>query len=263
MKTPYRVPGDLPSDHPPPAVGDRDDDLGALVSVHSQRVSLLPIVTMFALMTIAAFGGLMQRRGIATVVVVAFAGICLLTLIGMTFRRLRPQIELWDRGLRVRRRWTMPRRVRFDEIDAITYEPDALALPALGMSLTITITTFEDRRIVIPRHLGNMEAIVAALDRHVTRPLLAPAMRAFANRETLHFGPIVLGDGIIVLDELILSLESVDCVEATDREIRIYDKKTNWPPFAKVPLHTVKHPRVLLAVLATRVPVEDTTGLAV
>jgi hypothetical protein len=260
MKTPYRLPSEIPSDAPPSM--ERDDDLGAFVSVHVPRTSLLPVVAMFFFLTIAAVSGWVQQRGIAYLSIGGFGIACLMTMISALFARLRPQFELWDRGIRVKRRWTMTRRVRFDEIDSVTYEPDVSRLPLLDyLCVRIEMVTFDDRRIVLPRNLSDTEQILAALDRHVTRPLLAPAKRAFSAGETLRFGSVVLEKEQVLVDDMIVPIDDLDCVEATTDHVRFYGKNTDWPPFASVRIETVVHPRVLLAVLATRVPVENASGI--
>jgi hypothetical protein len=230
------------------------DDLGALVSRHRAKAPIAPAVAAIVLLFVLPAIGV---RPVLSLGLVAVLGVIAL---GTLAARWKPTVEIWDQGLVVRRRWTHARTIRFDDVDAVFYEP--LQLPLFPSSAAVTLTTHTGGRVVLPSGLARSREIAVALHRRVTRALLAPAMRAFAAGETLHFGPVTLHDDALVVtgcDDL--SLDDLDCVEARPTEIRFYARGKNSPPHASVPLLAVPHPFVLLAILATRVPVENTTGL--
>ncbi|HEY8080186.1 MAG TPA: DUF6585 family protein [Labilithrix sp.] len=256
MKQPYRVPTELAPDPP-----RRPDDMGELVSKHRAKTSIGPSVAALVLFFVIIPS---TTHGVPTLILVSGAGlfVIVLLLLGWLAAQWKPTVELWDKGIVVKRRWTHPRRVRFEDVDAVFYDTTGLRLPFTQPSVGVTLTTHAGGRLALPSDLSATDKIVSSVDRRVTRPLLAPAKRAFADGDTLHFGPLLVHERRIAVAGLEpLAFEDLDCVEARGVEIRFYRRGKNWPPFATVSLHAVPHPRVLLAVLATRVPVEDATGL--
>lgn len=259
MKTPYRIPpSELESERPRAPV---ERPLGEHLSTHAPRQPLAPLGLMISFL-VASMIALERHAAEAHLLGIAFLGSVAIWFASIALVRLRPTIEIWDRAIVIRRAWTDERVIRFEDIDTVHYDITRLTMPFFTrLSATITITDHDGSRAVLPSGLVDTPSIVRALDRHVTRPLLAPAKRALRDGELLYFDTVVLQEEKLLVEKESLPLDRLDCVEATEREVRFYEKDLNWPPFATVPLHTVPHPKVLLAVLATRVPVEDATGL--
>jgi hypothetical protein len=172
------------------------------------------------------------------------------------------EVELWDEGLVVRRRWTEPVVVRFEDVDSVFYDFEVSERMGARTTPTakVTLTTHDDRRVVVPRGLTEAGEILSALDRHVARPLLAPARQALAAGELLAFGPVVLDGEGVTLDERRLAWTEIDRVEAEPDYVTFHFTDGARQRVHNVAVKDVPHPKILVELLASRVKVESPSG---
>lgn len=259
MTSPYRAPDEPGATPEEPA----PDGLGELVSTHTQgRITRRVFALGFGIAILTSILAVQTKHlapfVIGVAVLLALLPIWLLSelLIG-----LGSAVELWDEGLVLRRRWTDPVSVRWDDVDAIYIDLEVAS--SLGVqripTAKVTLTTHEGRRIVIPRGLTRAAEILAAVDRRIERPLLAPARKALAAGEPLTFGPLVLdGRGVTAKDQT-LAWDDVALVEAEPDRLAIHEKGRDAGSSSRVldlAVRELPHPRVLVQLLASRVNVE-------
>lgn len=143
--------------------------------------------------------------------------------------------------------------VPFHEIDAVHYDCDGL-LPGPPR---VVLVTFDGVRTAIPSDLGDLDVVLEAIDREVTRPITQHAKEALARGETLTFGPLVLELDGIVLKGATLSWASLARVVA-ERDSIVFHAHGPRGRFGWVRLVDIPHPQALLEVLRmrTRVAIE-------
>jgi hypothetical protein len=240
-----------------------EGDLGELRSTHVQgrslRAAFLVATSAAALTAGLSYAGRQAAPFLAGVAV-------LVALLPMWFFSellvgLGSVVELWDGGLVLRRRWTEPAAVRFDDVDAVylDFEQRGLWGVRLAPTAKVILTTHEGRRVVVPRGLTGAGHVLAAIDRKVERALVAPAQQALSAGEPLTFGRLVLErDGLEVGGEH-LRWDEVERVEAARDALTIHAKGDRRG--ASLPVRELPHPRVLVLLLASRVEVAGWSAL--
>jgi hypothetical protein len=145
--------------------------------------------------------------------------------------------------------------LHFDDIDAVHYRSELL----LDLPPSLEIVTFDKQRFVIPHSLVELDHVIDAIDRAVTRPILARAKSALATGELLSFGPIALELDGIVLKGRSLSWKHLSYVVAERDSIVVYQGALgeSWSGhrFGWVRLVDIPHPTVLLDLLRLRTDV--------
>jgi hypothetical protein len=254
MSTPYRAPDDP---RPPPPEEPAPTGLGDLRSTHKQKRIVgkpLLLAAGFALFFSAfSLWGHNSAPFVVGVSIIAFA-LVPVWLLSELLVGLGSAVEVWDDGIVVRRRWTDDATLRWDEIDAL-YIDYEVASGMLGVytvpTAKLTLTTHEGRRVVIPRGLTGTPELLAAVDRHVERPLLAPARRALAAGEPLTFGPVVLdGDGMTAEGKTI-RWDDLERIEVEPDHLFVHEKSSRWHSL-NLDIRDLPHPRVLVQLLASR-----------
>lgn len=137
------------------------------------------------------------------------------------------------------------RLVPFDEIDAIHYDFDGL-IPGPPR---VELVTFDGERITLPE-MKDLDLVLEALDRHVTRPITRRAKEALAGGQRLVFGPLALELEGITLKDKPLSWASLSRVEA-ERDVLVFYSGT-LGRFGWVRVSEIPHPKALLELLRMR-----------
>ena len=159
------------------------------------------------------------------------------------------RVDIHEHGFRFQGVDTEDKPLPFAEIDAIHYEPGLIAGPP-----RLVLVTFDAVRIELPPDLDDLDVVIDALDREVTRPVLTRAKQALAAGEPLTFGPLVLElDGIVLrgkslpwsaLTRVVAERDALVFYAALDADT---DHRFGWTKLADLP-----HPAVLLALLQLR-----------
>jgi hypothetical protein len=155
-------------------------------------------------------------------------------------------VNLHENGIVITGGLVKPTEILFDDIDAVYYDFEKI-LPGPPQ---IDLTTFDGRQAVIPRDVEDLDRILAALEREVTRPIVARAKEALTRGEPLKFGPLGVELDGIVLNDRRLSWKELRLVHA-ERDALVFHSYYRGR-FGWVRLSTIPHPRALLAVLRMR-----------
>ena len=155
--------------------------------------------------------------------------------------------DVHEHGLAFRGMGTSARAaIPFDEVDNVFYDCGLLPGPP-----RVVIVTFDGRRLAIPSYTDDLDLVLDAIDRAVTRPLAVRAKEALARGEVLTFGPVVLElDGVVVSGQS-LSWKGLASVVA-ERDALVFRAQPAHGRFGWVKVADVPHPSVLLDVLRLR-----------
>jgi hypothetical protein len=160
------------------------------------------------------------------------------------------RLDLHENGLVLRNPLGTLLVIAFDEIDAVHYDCDAL----LGGPPRIVLVTFDGTRTAIPSDLQDLERVIRAIDRAVTRPVTARALEALSRGERLTFGPVVIElDGVVVNGRMLPWSDLREVVG--ERDSLVFHAREPQGRFGWVRLFAIPHPRVLLDVLRVRTTV--------
>ncbi len=160
------------------------------------------------------------------------------------------EVDVYDHGLVFHASFLGRRVLFFDEIDAVHYDFGLLHY----RTPRVDLVTFNGERVSIPSLLADVEVVIDAVDRKVTRPITEQAKEALAHGERLVFGPLILElDGIVLKDES-LSWSDLERVDAERDAFVFYARgprgRFGWARIADIP-----HPKALLEVLRLRTDV--------
>jgi hypothetical protein len=260
MASPYRAPEDPEREEP--AVAHREG-MGDLRSTHMQGRGMRAAFAVAVVVVVSAVLASFTTHHAAPFMLgvgVLFA-LLPIWLFSELLVGLGSAVEVWDEGIVVRRTWTDPAEIRFEDVDAVYIDFEVAV--HLGVRSTptakVTLTTHGGRRVVIPRGLRAAGDILAAIDRNVERPLLAPARQALAAGEPMTFGPVVLDGAGVTLGGETLEWEAIERIDAEPDVLTIHKKGSRWR-VVDVPVRELPHPRVLVLLLASRVKVAVPSG---
>jgi hypothetical protein len=162
-----------------------------------------------------------------------------------------PAVEVFEHGLVL---WDGVRgrsEISFEDIDALHYDFEGLF--AKGPP-SVRLTTFGGEAAVVPRDVRDLDRVLGAIDRKVTRPIVTRAKEALARGDRLTFGPLE-----VELDGLVLRGESLPWSglqrAIAEREVLVFYAHGPRGRFGWLRIADIPHPRALLAVLRIRTTV--------
>ncbi|MBX3187387.1 MAG: hypothetical protein KF819_10250 [Labilithrix sp.] len=153
-------------------------------------------------------------------------------------------VNLHEHGFVITGWFAKPAEILFDDVDAVYFDFEGL----VPRPPQIDLVTFDGRHAILPRDLHDLDRVVAALEREVTRPVVARAKEAAARGEPLRFGPLGVEREGIVLHGKPLAWKDLRRVHA-ERDAFVFHAFGHDGRFGGVRLALVPHPRALLAVL--------------
>lgn len=162
------------------------------------------------------------------------------------------EVDVYDHGLVFHAAYFGRRVLFFEEIDAVHY--DFGLLHYRNRTPRVDLVTFEGERVSIPSLLEDLEVVLDAVDRKVTRPITEQAKDALAHGERLVFGPLILQLDGIVLKEQSLSWSDLEWVDA-ERDAIVFYARGPRSRFGWVRVADIPHPKALLEVLRMRTDV--------
>jgi hypothetical protein len=163
-------------------------------------------------------------------------------------------VDVHENGLVVWGAWGRRTEILFDDVDAIHHGYEEF----FGRVPRLMLVTFAGQRVRLPSGIDDLDGVIDALDREVTRPIVARVKRAMTRGEPLHFGPLLLTlDGVVLHGER-LPWPELACVVAEPHAFTFRARGPRGRFFGWVRLADLPHPRALIEALRmrTRVVVE-------
>lgn len=119
-------------------------------------------------------------------------------VVGLTQPR---SVSLHEEGLVLRRWLGAPRALAFDDCRALYRELETrqTLLGTILIDGRVLLEGQDGRRLRVPSHLTDAEALFRAIERRCVRPVREAALEAFDDGESMTFGPIVLSRDAITV----------------------------------------------------------------
>lgn len=224
----------------PPAIGVAHD-VGALASVHHRGRAAVAFAVGFTVLFVLAFLstivvlGLPSALALLALVMVGLGA----ALVAHGQAGLVRAVELHEEGLVVDRWLTTSSVVRFDDVTALHRSLDVkTTMFGTGVVGGRVVLVAGGARVTVPGGLEDAETLFAVLERRLVFPVRREARRAFAEGETLAFGPLTLDRDELTLKSETVPWGAVEKVGVSPKLIQFH-VRGRWRPwtlsFAELP----------------------------